>query len=588
MSVPIALSLMKGELPAELDLIKFPMARRFIEACLRPQALRPSASDLLADEFLLPNEEDDFLEVRSVLSTLPETNDESDESEYEEDNGNESEVGARRRSNQWNYGKVHESLAEDIFRVGTSVDSSPVAAKLNHVLMNGDVDSRRLARGVLERSKSLPALAFEAEENGTMVPTESDTGNAFNEERTAPSSAVVTSGSSPGHQVSVVENERSVSVVGVEGTASDVILSNSEPPVSLGPVSVKKSMDDDASSTGGDGSGPALCSTSSGGVEGQGSAGSTGSLSVAALRSASSRVLRLCSPGDELYKTSRSASFSEMMERTSGSGTHRGGAPLLSTASFAAMSTSPADDGSRLLAMGNGGDSGAGITGADGTLLNSAPENFFGVVDVENKEENKDRCLIFRLRVPFENTFKEIEFEFDLQEDDPKTVVAEMNEVEELMFMSDYADQIVQSITPVVEVAKTIAREKAAQGFPSDGSTREPLLSDLVVESCLANGGGYRAMGKKSCESDITTNDGRVIQNITIEPPTQQQQQLPTSHLPAHTFMPGPGGQFLHGHTSGGSQRGFEQEQGQGRKQPRRAISDSRIPYATDGTVLQL
>jgi hypothetical protein len=194
-------------------------------------------------------------------------------------------------------------------------------------------------------------------------------------------------------------------------------------------------------------------------------------------------VLRLCSPGDggDLYKTSRSASFSEMMERNSGSGgAQRGGAPLLSIASFAALGSSPAgEDGSRLLAMGQGG--GAAGEGDKGSL-SPAPENFFGVVDVENKEDNKDGCLIFRLRVPFENTFKEIEFEFDLLEDDPRTVVAEMNEVEELMFMSDYADQIVQSISPVVELARKIAGENVGHLHSSDGSTRQPLLSDLVVE----------------------------------------------------------------------------------------------------------
>jgi hypothetical protein len=287
-------------------------------------------------------------------------------------------------------------------------------------------------------------------------------------------------------------------------------------------------------------------------------------------------VLRLCSPGDggDLYKTSRSASFSEMMERNSGSGgAQRGGAPLLSIASFAALGSSPAgEDGSRLLAMGQGG--GAAGEGDKGSL-SPAPENFFGVVDVENKEDNKDGCLIFRLRVPFENTFKEIEFEFDLLEDDPRTVVAEMNEVEELMFMSDYADQIVQSISPVVELARKIARENVGHVHSSDGSTRQPLLSDLVVESCLANGGGAYLSAGKTGDAD-TANDGRVIQNITIEPAAHQ------THGTAHTFVTGSGGQFLHGHT-GGSVHGWEQDHAQERHQPRRAASDSKVPYLMDG-----
>lgn len=100
------------------------------------------------------------------------------------------------------------------------------------------------------------------------------------------------------------------------------------------------------------------------------------------------------------------------------------------------------------------------------SLSPSTADNFVGVVDLEDKDTTSE-SLIFRLRVPFGDTFKEVEFEFNLQEDEPNSIVEEMNEAEELVFMRPYAQEIVDSISPVVEVARRIAHEKAAAKLAS-------------------------------------------------------------------------------------------------------------------------
>ena len=61
---------LNGELPPELDRVALSNTRaaEFIQACLQHQDLRPSAAELLSNEFLLPNEAEDYTEVRVKFS----------------------------------------------------------------------------------------------------------------------------------------------------------------------------------------------------------------------------------------------------------------------------------------------------------------------------------------------------------------------------------------------------------------------------------------------------------------------------------------------------------------------------------------
>ena len=61
---------LNGELPPELDRVALSNSRaaEFIQACLQHQDLRPSAAELLSNDFLLPNEAEDYTEVRVKFS----------------------------------------------------------------------------------------------------------------------------------------------------------------------------------------------------------------------------------------------------------------------------------------------------------------------------------------------------------------------------------------------------------------------------------------------------------------------------------------------------------------------------------------
>lgn len=57
---------LRGELPQELDQVQAssPAAHAFIDRCLQKKDVRPSAKELLASPFLLPNDDEDYKEVR--------------------------------------------------------------------------------------------------------------------------------------------------------------------------------------------------------------------------------------------------------------------------------------------------------------------------------------------------------------------------------------------------------------------------------------------------------------------------------------------------------------------------------------------
>lgn len=57
----------RGELPPELQRVKNSRAVAFIRKCLLKQEERPTAAELLTDDFLLPNELEDFEQVRDNI-----------------------------------------------------------------------------------------------------------------------------------------------------------------------------------------------------------------------------------------------------------------------------------------------------------------------------------------------------------------------------------------------------------------------------------------------------------------------------------------------------------------------------------------
>ena len=589
-------------MPNELELIKFPTARRFIEACLQPEGRRPSAADLLVDDFLEPNEEEDFLEVRPQLSTVKECvggedddMDDSDEDVRTEFGGSRSGATSRARS----------MSGEEIVSALSALASPPSPSSGDERAASGDAEKKKGMAMTLVDSQTEgdagQAQAIEGSTNGHGI-----TGNESGQDTIKgeePLSSMVCVDKTSGHVHSPTSTSHHMN--GSAGVAMESCSSNALPTAQtdttprlllseIPPTPPGITLTDNAAGVSAIASSTAPPSTKvvplpdhqaeansalRTSMEGliAATVNSGSGTGTAEFRTGSSRVLRLCSPGDETYKPhSRSASFSEFLVERGGSGgmASRGGMSMLSTAStgspFAIVSTSPAEEGASYL-LGQGGIRGS-LTGS--VASSPAAENYIGVVDLENRDDNKSRCLVFRLRVPFENTFKEVEFEFDLDVDDPQTVVEEMNEVEELMFVKEYADQIVQSITPVVEVARRVASENA-NCTSEVASTRQTPLSDLVIEKLLANHTHGQVLSDRTVAppSSAADESSRVIQKITIEASAGQSQPQP---VPTHTEM------YQHGQSdaSGMHTREWMERHRDGYSSAKmRSLSDSKIPW---------
>mmetsp|Transcript_12667 Transcript_12667/g.19092 ORF Transcript_12667/g.19092 Transcript_12667/m.19092 type:complete len:932 (+) Transcript_12667:313-3108(+) len=433
---------LNGELPPELVRVQFNSAKRFIEACLRPELSRPSAAELLLDEFLVPNEEDDFLEVRVRLNTVVE-----DFSDSEDEDNDDSESD----------------------RSGNASSEKPLLCSKESKSTSHVVVSELEECSPLTRSKSVP-LALDIVQEAEPLERIFDRGEC--------------------------QDHQNLSLETSNNDGDDKGMNSPKHvPSGGGPSSTPTAVETDLPTSDDSDQQHQKLSCESNGTD---------------MRKVASRVLRVCRP-EESHR-SRSSSLSEFHEcslRQSQliNGLH----PPSPIPIPASQHMKPLD---HVL---------------NSPISGSPADNFLGVVDLEDKAGgNKDKCLIFRLRVPFENTFKEVEFEFDLAKDDPQTIVEEMNEVEELTFLAEYADQIVASISPVVDVARRVAGEKAAEKL--DSGQNQPQLSEMVIEKFLETPGVYddRALAALSCaaverskdrsrsELEADSPDERIVQNIVI------------------------------------------------------------------------
>mmetsp|Transcript_9843 Transcript_9843/g.14823 ORF Transcript_9843/g.14823 Transcript_9843/m.14823 type:complete len:949 (-) Transcript_9843:129-2975(-) len=451
---------LNGELPPELVRVQFPSARRFIEACLQPEASRPSAAELLGDEFLVPNEEDDFLEVRVRLDTVLEgSKDNDDDDDGEELGSGWQEKPQLRHKESKSTSDILVNSLGDMPREGY-----PLSRSLSvPITMDDTADDTELG------AVAGPVADVETEKIGHTLVQRDPEDVVDSQEHSSSRSQ-----SSPN--------------MGIEETNVSAVRSspcNPTPANDMPPLKIQCTSNGNTSS-------------------------SNNSSSGADMRKGASRVLRVCRPED--VHRSRSSSTTDFYESSIRQPQFANGAHPSSPVPIPnSQHVKPHEH-------------------IINTPVSGSPaESFIGVVDLEDKAGgNKDKCLIFRLRVPFENTFKEVEFEFDLTEDDPQTIVEEMHEVEELAFLAEYGDQIVASITPVVDVARRVAGEKAARG--ADSGQDQPQLSEMVIEKFLETPGVYddRALAALSCaaverskdrsrsELEAGSPDDRLVQNIVI------------------------------------------------------------------------
>jgi hypothetical protein len=455
---------------------------------LQPEIRRPSASDLLSFELLSPNEADDFLEVRFHLETVAE---QALGLEDDEDNSDEEPVlSTSQRENQSSQRKqfVDRSESKSFPRLQTGESS----------------DS--LDRPEFLRAKTLPIL---------------DQQSVRHVDQALAAGPL----SDPRMRDTLSE---------VKASPEKTPKHDPQPPNSGQPIahqSTPQSISDEASSQ--------LSPTPS---------SARRRLSGNEIRKTGSRVVRVCLP--EGGPRGRSSSFidvplSPVVHEVPS--THQ--LPLLPHPS--PMSAAIPIQASHQINLHHifSADADAAhpftTTGATASLSKSPPEeNFLGVVDVGDKgsggtddDSKSEDCLIFRLRVPFESTFKEIEFEFDLLCDHPQSIVDEMNEVDELIFLTPYAKQIVDSLTPIVDVAQRVLREKKIQTGQETNSQRKhrTALSNLVLEKLLAMPGEFddRALAAWSNAAEERRTKENEISTTSSHHTTQRPHHLIQVNLAA-------------------------------------------------------
>jgi hypothetical protein len=424
---------------------------------LQPEVRRPSATDLLSFELLSPNEEDDFLEVRFHLETVAEQaiGLEDDEDNSDEEPASSASLGSHHQR------FVDRSESKSVPRLHTEYPS----------------ESQSLDKPELLRAKTLSHLDQQSHhrQDLTLVAPMSDPQRRETFSQVKSSSA--TPEKSPKDATKDIPPHSPQQLVQTSSQYHTGMPSDG--PSGLSPV-------------------PTVLRRLSGGNE---------------LRKTSSRVVRVCLP--EGGPRGRSSSFIDVPLSPVSHEIPSNQLSLLPHPSpmshLHSTSSYPIQHHQINLHETFSGDADSfTITSSSShTALSKSPpeENFLGVVDVGDKgsdnngDTKSENCLIFRLRVPFESTFKEIEFEFDLLRDQPQSIVDEMNEVDELIFLSPYAKQIVDSLTPIVNIAQRVLREKEkAASWGGGGGVggrdeschkHRTALSNLVLEKLLATPGEF-------------------------------------------------------------------------------------------------
>lgn len=474
-------------MPPELSLVRLKSAKKFIEACLQAECRRPSAAELLSYEFISPNEEDDFLEVRVRLDTVVE---QATSLELEDDEDNSDE----------------EPLSSGIQRDHLIRQPSPMLPDNGRMDQSHVESGHHRGFGNRSESRSTPRIPSESAEDPFAKPPLSraktlshlsgDVISQQHDQHSGPLSDPETK------HTNFSQTNPNVSSPEKKSEVEENVSNETPDPSSKTPDQMNTSEEISSSTT----TTPNVRRRLSGNASGNSHE----------FHKTTSRVLRVCLA--ESGSRDRSGSFFDVplspmtpldqysLLPNSGvkpSFSHSDSGLTMS----ATAATSSSSDAHHIFHDPNSSHTSypsyAAVVATGGGALEGAvignhdtPQNFLGVVDVGDKgsfdvdgKPLDENCLIFRLRVPFQTTFKEIEFGFDLLHDHPQSIVDEMNEVDELIFLTPYAKQIVNYLTPIVEIAKQILSEMSIGDKATTARERNqdgPTLSDLVLERYLA------------------------------------------------------------------------------------------------------
>ena len=483
--------MLQGDLPPELDLVLNENAKTFIRDCLRPKASRPSATQLLNDTFLEANGTEDFLPVRGNILERPVM-----------------EITAE--GGLGNGGEDEEDIVE-----GEEIES-----RSN---MEGGLAAGRDAGRLLARCHSSPPTYNNAYDQ-TMSATSSGSGSVAASSLTSAASSRTGTGVASAYNSvkakgkSDSEGEETAGVPRISRTKSSPLAvaprpapepdRASAPAAGVAPsLAIARDLQPDVTQLVELENESALKSVDGGDseamdVDDQGRPFTSGEQGLS--RRGSGRVRKVTSA---VVLPSRSGTMPSSSSSTDGlesMGTMERVSPAAPVVTATSSTTEPST-----LAAG----------------VESAVHSVVSVVDLEDHPEHEE-SLIFKLYVPFDSDSKEVEFEFDLRQDDPQTIVEEMKCDEELKFLAVYADQIVQSITAVVKVALETLAATAADGARTGVMTagiktkRGTSLADVVTQKVrvnYANDASLRNIGiRAQARERMRTSSGADLAMIDI------------------------------------------------------------------------
>jgi hypothetical protein len=459
-------------MPPELDIVSNISAKVFIEACLRPKDSRPSAAQLTTHEFLQANEADDFKLVRVKLRTDARIHLEGWE-EHEGEDGDEEDAVHR-----------DEILSDSARQVAANGEQqrdvvSPSGLPAGPLSGGGDWEPKNKSGSFSPRISKHVNGDLNKSHHESLSPTDRNTANIVaNSDLSQPVQSFDRSGVEEAQDAkrqpdkdNKVEAETAVDSILELDLIHSVLIAQNGP-------------DEDRANSQGSAD-PALHRSGSTTFDGSGV-------------QKASRIRRV-------HTRSGSATSADLSPRLDPS------VDSLSSAAISALGSAPGEAGDVMPSLEN--------DRFDSNRYRNAAKLQSDLISVQDEAKHRLSCrhassvsvfdiadipgsaesVVFRMCIPVpqEDSYKEVEFEFNLLSDDPVVLVDEMKtDIELASIIGHHAPNIVAVLTPVVILCKRIASERLATG-----KVNTPL-SDLIFAEILHIQSSQQTRGSGSSGDD--------------------------------------------------------------------------------------
>jgi len=429
----------RGDLPPELDYVSRSSVRaqEFIKSCLQQKDKRPSASELLALDFLKPNEAEDYGEVRvkidSTVEPIAEGDDEEDDDDEEQEQledrqhrkvkeiispsrentpplysssiANESYNDNENKNINHEYKRVPIQLINSDGIINPNDINITVPNNSNNNNNKSDIVHSKLS----EKTKALSPINSDNKADDITTKENRETGSIYYEEK-------------------LNTNDNKPALISIRRATPDLLQASVSLEVDYVPqAQAKWSVSQE--------------------------------FNVGDLKQSTSRVRRRLVPS-----TPHSSDNNDIKEgRLGTSPTMRG-----SWDKFGDHIILGQDEKQQV----NADD----VNRKDSQVLRMS--KVVSIMNLEDHPTNQD-SLVFFLRAPVIDQEREVEveFEFDLNHDDARAILEEMKDCDELADTPVDIEQIMKSFNPLVETAKQLLRDKVS------GKS----LADAVIVSILSN-----------------------------------------------------------------------------------------------------